>query len=143
MGTGGGFLVVPALVLIGGLPMEVAVGTSLVVIAMKSFAGFAGYLGHVHVDWSLAAVVTTAAVIGSLGGGALASRVSAERLRKGFAWFVVTMAFFLLGQEVPRALGLEPPLSWVLLGTTVAVALVALVTRLLERPRPTERKPAR
>ena len=55
VGAGGGFLVVPALALLGGLPMPVAVGTSLVVIAMKSFAGLGGYLASVHIDWGLAA----------------------------------------------------------------------------------------
>lgn len=131
VGAGGGFLVVPALVLLGGLSMEVAVGTSLVVIAMKSFAGFAGYLGHAHIDWTVAGVVTASAVVGSVVGGALASKVSPEGLRKGFAWFVVAMAFFILGQEIPRALGLEPPMLWVIAGTALGVALVAAVAQLL------------
>lgn len=131
VGAGGGFLVVPALVLLGGLSMDVAVGTSLVVIAMKSFAGFAGYLGHAHIDWTIAGVVSASAVVGSLGGGALASKVSPEGLRKGFAWFVVAMAFFILGQEIPRALDIEPPMVWVLAGTALGVALVAVLAQLL------------
>jgi uncharacterized membrane protein YfcA len=135
VGAGGGFLVVPALVLLGGLPMEVAVGTSLVVIAMKSFAGFAGYLGHAHIDWTVAGLVTASAVVGSVVGGALASKVSPESLRKGFAWFVVAMAFFILGQEIPRALGLEPPMLWVNAGTVIGVALVAGLARALGRAR--------
>ena len=61
VGAGGGFLVVPALALLGGLPMPVAVGTSLIVIAMKSFAGLAGYLSSVHIDWAVAGAVTAAA----------------------------------------------------------------------------------
>ena len=65
VGAGGGFLVVPALVLLGGLPMPVAVGTSLLVIAMKSFAGFAGYLSSVAVPWNVAGVVVAAAVAGA------------------------------------------------------------------------------
>jgi uncharacterized membrane protein YfcA len=105
VGAGGGFLVVPALVLLGGLPMDVAVGTSLLVIAMKSFAGFAGYAGHTPIDVSLALLVTGAAVVGSVAGGALAGRISPDHLRKAFAWFVVVMAIFILGQELPRALG--------------------------------------
>ena len=125
VGAGGGFLVVPALVLLGGLPMEVAVGTSLVVIAMKSFAGFAGYLGHAEIDWEIAGLVTASAVVGSVVGGALADKVSPERLRKGFAWFVIAMAFFILGQEVPRALGYTPSMLWVLVGTAAGVAVVA------------------
>ncbi|NLE88456.1 MAG: sulfite exporter TauE/SafE family protein, partial [Myxococcales bacterium] len=57
VGAGGGFLVVPALAMFGGLPMRAAAATSLVVIAMKSFAGFSGYLGHQSIDWGLALVV--------------------------------------------------------------------------------------
>ena len=64
VGAGGGFLVVPALALLGGLPMPVAVGTSLIVIAMKSFAGLGGYLFSVRIDWSVALAVTAAAVVG-------------------------------------------------------------------------------
>jgi uncharacterized protein len=92
-------------VLLGGLPLDVAVGTSLLVIAMKSFAGFAGYAGHTPIDVSLALFVTAAAVVGSVGGGALASRISPDHLRKAFAWFVVVMAIFILGQELPQVFG--------------------------------------
>ena len=105
VGAGGGFLVVPALVLLGGLSMPEAVGTSLLVIAMKSLAGFAGYLGSVHINWTLALVVTVAAVGGSFVGARLAGRVRPELLRKGFAWFVVVMTVFILSQEVPKLLG--------------------------------------
>ena len=71
VGAGGGFLLVPALALLAGLPMPVAVGTSLVVIAMQSFAGLAGHLATEHIDWRLAAMVTAAAVVGALVGGRL------------------------------------------------------------------------
>jgi uncharacterized protein len=118
VGAGGGFLVVPALVLLGGLSMKEAVGTSLLVIAMKSSAGFAGYLGSTAIDFELAAMVTAAAVVGSFGGAALAARVRQDVLRRGFAWFVLVMAVFLLSQEIPRALGVEVELArhwpWVL-----------------------------
>lgn len=100
VGAGGGFLVVPALALLGGLPMHRAVGTSLLVIAMKSFAGLAGHVTHVEVDLQLAAVVTAAAVTGSFAGAALAPRVPAQRLRKGFAWFVLAMALYLIVQQI-------------------------------------------
>lgn len=127
VGAGGGFLVVPALVLLGGLPMEVAVGTSLVVIAMKSFAGFAGYLKDTHVDWTVAGLVTAAAVVGSFAGSALAGKVHPDKLRKGFAWFVVSMAFFILGQELPRALGRPVSILVALAGMVVGTSLVAAV----------------
>ncbi len=65
IGAGGGFLLVPALVLLGGLPMPIAVGTSLVIIAMNSFAGLIGYLSSVRIDWSLGAALTAAAVVGA------------------------------------------------------------------------------
>jgi uncharacterized membrane protein YfcA len=110
VGAGGGFLVVPALVLLGGLPMSTAVGTSLVVISMKSLAGLAGYLGHVQIDWQLAAVVSLFAVLGSLLGGRLAGRIPADRLRKGFAWFVVAMGVFILAQQLPKVFGVQ--LAW-------------------------------
>ncbi|HEU4423755.1 MAG TPA: sulfite exporter TauE/SafE family protein [Pilimelia sp.] len=104
VGAGGGFLVVPALALLGGLPMPVAVATSLVVIAMKSFAGFAGYLSTVHINWPLAAAVTAAAVLGSLAGGKLAGRIREDLLRKSFGWFVVAMGVFVLAQQLPANL---------------------------------------
>jgi hypothetical protein len=125
VGAGGGFLVVPALVLLGGLPMEIAVGTSLVVISMQSLAGFAGHWGHVEIDWTLAGLVTGFAVIGSFIGSWMATRIAPARLRKGFAWFVVAMAFFLLGQEVPRAFGIEPDMRWVLGGSALGVLALA------------------
>jgi hypothetical protein len=100
VGAGGGFLVVPALVLLGGLSMEAAVGTSLVVISLKSFAGFYGHLGHVTLDWKLMLLVTAAAVVGSFGGGALAGRIPPATLRKGFGVFVLVMAAFILGKEL-------------------------------------------
>ncbi|WP_433380759.1 sulfite exporter TauE/SafE family protein [Streptosporangium sp. CA-115845] len=100
VGAGGGFLVVPALVLLGGMPMAAAVGTSLLVIAMKSLAGLAGYLSTVSIDWSLAAVVTVAAAAGGLLGGRLAGHINPDRLRKAFGWFVLAMGVFVLAQQI-------------------------------------------
>lgn len=105
VGAGGGFLVVPALALLGGLPMSIAVGTSLVVIAMKSGAGLLGYLSSTSIDWAIAGGVTAMAVVGSVIGGRLAGRVSEERLRTGFGWFVAVMAVVMLVQEVGGLLG--------------------------------------
>lgn len=100
VGAGGGFLVVPALVLMGGLPMHRAVGTSLLVIAMKSFAGYAGHAAHVSIDLQMAAMVSVAAVVGSFIGSAMAGHVPAESLRRGFAGFVLIMACFVLYQQI-------------------------------------------
>ncbi|MBB2747376.1 UNVERIFIED_ORG: hypothetical protein FHR35_007255 [Microbispora rosea subsp. rosea] len=122
VGAGGGFLVVPALVLLGGMPMGTAVATSLVVIAMKSFAGLAGYLQTVPVDWSIALPVTAAAVAGGLAGGWLAGRVHADRLRTGFGWFVLVMGGFVLIQQAPPALFHT---AW---GIAALLAIAAAVT---------------
>ena len=105
VGAGGGFLVVPALALLGGLPMPVAVGTSLVVIAMKSFAGLAGHLSSVTIDWKLAAMVTASAVVGALIGARLTALVNPDSLRQAFGWFVLVMSSVILGQELHPAVG--------------------------------------
>ncbi|MEU4644476.1 sulfite exporter TauE/SafE family protein [Micromonospora sp. NPDC023814] len=135
VGAGGGFLVVPALALLGGLPMPVAVGTSLVVIAMKSFAGLAGYLSSVHINWGLALAVTAAAVVGSFLGGRLAGRIPADLLRKSFGWFVVVMGVFVLGQQLPEELRTNP-LLWTGVGVAAAIAAAVTVLRGRRKPAP-------
>ena len=105
VGAGGGFLLVPALALLAGLPMPAAVGTSLVVISMQSFAGFAGHLATEHIDWRLAGLVTAAAVLGALIGGRLIAFVDPNTLRKLFGWFVLLMASVMLAEEVHPAVG--------------------------------------
>ncbi|MEU4773562.1 sulfite exporter TauE/SafE family protein [Micromonospora sp. NPDC023644] len=144
VGAGGGFLVVPALALLGGLPMPVAVGTSLVVIAMKSFAGLAGYLSTVDIDPGLATAVTAAAVVGSLAGGRLAGRVREDVLRRAFGWFVAAMGVFVLAGQLPAHLRTDP-LLWALgaatAATAVAVAGVRRRRRRPDRPGPTTARP--
>jgi len=100
VGAGGGFLVVPALVLHGGLPMASAIGTSLLVITMQALAGFAGYLGHVTIDVRLAGLVVAASIAGVLVGGRLAGQVPQQALRRGFGWFVLAVAAFLVGKQL-------------------------------------------
>ncbi|MDO8307881.1 MAG: sulfite exporter TauE/SafE family protein [Actinomycetota bacterium] len=112
VGAGGGFLVVPALVLLGGLPMPIAVGTSLLVVMMKSSAGFLGYAltfggeqfvafnPETEFDWNVVLVITGTAVVGSILGALLSGRIHPDRLRKGFGWFVLVMAVFILAQEI-------------------------------------------
>jgi uncharacterized protein len=126
VGAGGGFLVVPALVLLGGVPMHIAVGTSLVVIAMKSAAGAAGYLATVQLDWSLTAAVTAAAVVGSLAGGRLAGRVPADALRRAFGWFVLAMGVLVLTLQVPDPGRLPAVITF---GVVAASAAACLLTR--------------
>ncbi|WP_308188688.1 MULTISPECIES: sulfite exporter TauE/SafE family protein [unclassified Streptomyces] len=132
VGAGGGFLIVPALALLGGLPMGVAVGTSLLVISMKSFAGLAGYLSSVQIDWGLAGIVTAAAVVGSLVGGRLAGRIPQDTLRKGFGWFVVVMGVFVLGQQVSadiRETVLTSPVTWAAVAVLAAFLIFGIRRR--------------
>lgn len=140
VGAGGGFLVVPALALLGGLPMPVAVGTSLVVIAMKSFAGLAGYLASVDINWGLAAAVTVAAVAGSLAGGRLTERIPAAILRKAFGWFVVVMGVFVLGQQLPDDLRTRP-LLWAGVGVVAAITVTLTVLHARRASEPTGSSP--
>ncbi|CCG02569.1 sulfite exporter TauE/SafE family protein [Blastococcus saxobsidens] len=119
VGAGGGFLVASALALLGGLPMGVAVGTSLLVIAMKSFAGLTGYLATVSLDWPLVGAVTVAAVIGSLLGARLIDRIPADALRRSFGWFVLAMGVFVLVQEAPD--GARLPALVAVLGVAGAI----------------------
>ncbi len=100
VGAGGGFLVVPALVVLGRIPMPLAIGTSLVVIAMKSFAGFAGHLDHVSIEWPITLGVAAAAVIGSVIGGKLVDRIPPASLRRGFGLFVIAMYAVVLITEL-------------------------------------------
>lgn len=91
-GVGGGFVIVPALVLALGYDMPNAVGTSLLVIAISSAESLAFRLPHEHLDWKIAAPFTAAGIIGVLLGDAIASRVPAERLTKWFVWLLVIVA---------------------------------------------------
>ena len=127
LGAGGGFLIVPALTLFGGLSMPVAVGTSLLVIGMNSAAGLVGHLSSTPLDWGLAAMVTLAAVAGSVLGGRLTSRVRPEALRRAFGWFVLAMAAFILVQEIPES-AWQPlsPLAKAAVSATAALVVLGL-----------------
>jgi uncharacterized membrane protein YfcA len=99
-GVGGGFLIIPALVLLLGLPMTVAVGTSLLIIVVNSAAGFAAHAGDTPLDHRLAAVFTLTAVAGSLLATPLATRLPADRLRRWFAYLVLVVAAFVVAQAL-------------------------------------------
>lgn len=109
VGAGGGFLVVPALVLLSGLQMKRAVATSLMVIVLNSYAAFAGYVSHTPIDLSIAWPVIGVAVIGALLGIALGTVIPGQKLRKAFGVFVLMMGVFVLGRELP--LELSPALT--------------------------------
>jgi uncharacterized membrane protein YfcA len=96
LGVGGGFLIVPALVMLVGLPMKQAIGTSLVVIAMNSVSGFVGHLGGEPVDTTLIFAFVMAGMAGTFIGVEMGRRISPDMLRKGFAGFVIVLAVFLL-----------------------------------------------
>ena len=96
VGVGGGFMIIPALVLLGGIPMKEAIGTSLLIIAAKSATGFLGYLNQVSIDWSLVLSFTLAASIGTVAGSYLTQFINARQLQKGFGYFVLAVAIFVL-----------------------------------------------
>ncbi len=101
-GVGGGFVIVPALVLALGFEMPVAVGTSLLVIAINSAAALAARLGgHVHLDWPLLGVFTAAALAGALAGNRVASRVDASRLTAAFTVLLIAVAAYSLARSLP------------------------------------------
>lgn len=99
IGVGGGFLIVPALVLFAGLPMKRAVGTSLLVIALNSASGFIAYAGHVEIAWGYTALFTAMAIVGVFIGSAAASYVSPAQLKRAFAVFLVVVAALVLVQN--------------------------------------------
>ncbi|MEL6778419.1 MAG: sulfite exporter TauE/SafE family protein, partial [Cyanobacteria bacterium J06597_16] len=96
VGVGGGFLIIPALVLLSHIPIKKAVGTSLLIISLNSAVGFVGYLNQVSIDWSLTLSFTLAAAIGIFLGSSLSKKIAASRLQKGFGYFVLIVATFVL-----------------------------------------------
>jgi len=99
VGVGGGFAIVPALVLLANTPMKEAIGTSLLIIACNSVAGFLGYLGQVPLDWSLMGSFIVAASFGIVAGAYLARYVDAKQLQKAFGYFLLVVAAFILFQN--------------------------------------------
>lgn len=99
VGVGGGFAIVPALVLLGKLPMKEAIGTSLLIIAFNSVAGFLGYFGRVELDYHLMVSFTFFAALGILLGSYLSAFIDAKNLQKGFAYFLMAIAAFILFQQ--------------------------------------------
>ncbi len=96
LGVGGGFLILPALVLFAGLEMKTAIGTSLAIISLNSAAGVLGQLRYVSLDWAQTLSFLAVAVMGMFGGQLLAKRLSSQSLRLGFAWAVIVLGLFLL-----------------------------------------------
>ena len=99
VGAGGGFLIIPALVVLAKLPMKQAVGTSLMIIAVKSLFGFLGDLGNQSIDWGFLALFCLLSIIGIYLGTYLSRFVSSAKLKPGFGWFVLIMGLFILVKE--------------------------------------------
>ena len=130
VGAGGGFLVVPALSILGGLPMPRAVATSLLVITMQSLSGFMGHVAHVSLHWPLLGLVTSVSIGGSLVGAQLAKRANPDTLRKSFGWLVLAMGVFLLGKQLP-----DGPLRDVGMPLAVLAVIVAAAVFLVRDAR--------
>jgi len=100
LGAGGGFLIIPALVLLIRLPIKTAIGTSLLIIAINSTFGFVFSIGHFMFDWRLLGIFTILAVAGVFIGGKISERMDGSTLRKGFGWFVLIMSIYILAKEL-------------------------------------------
>ena len=100
VGAGGGFLIIPALVLLAGLPMKEAVGTSLLIIAIKSLIGFTGDLSAgVHIDWAFLAIISSFTIFGIFIGSTLAKKIHGDKLKPAFGWFVLAMGIYIMIRE--------------------------------------------
>ena len=100
LGAGGGFLLIPTLVLLVKLPMKEAIGTSLLIIALNSLIGFTGDLGHFTMDWFFLFKITGIAVAGILIGGFISKKISGDKLKNGFGWFVLFMGIYIIIKEI-------------------------------------------
>lgn len=99
VGVGGGFLIIPALVLLCRLPMKEAVGTSLLIIASKSLIGFWGESSETLVNWPLLLSITTFAILGILLGFTIAKKIKGEKLKPAFGWFILAMGIYIILRE--------------------------------------------
>lgn len=100
LGAGGGFLLIPALVILMKLPMKEAIGTSLLIIALNSLIGFLGDLGRHPIDWVFIIIISAIAATGIFIGGYFNQRVNSEKLKRGFGWFVFVMGSYILIKEI-------------------------------------------
>ena len=101
VGAGGGFLIIPALVLLAKLPMKQAVGTSLIIIAAKSLIGFTGDLkGNELIDWNFLMIFSAIAIVGIIAGSLLSERIPNEKLKPAFGWFVLVMGVYIITREL-------------------------------------------
>ena len=105
VGAGGGFLIIPALVLLANLPMKSAVGTSLLIISVNSLVGFVGDVEtELVINWQLLIILAIIAILGILIGSLLSKYISGKKLKPAFGWFVLVMGTYILGQEIIKVL---------------------------------------
>lgn len=100
VGAGGGFLIIPALVILSKLPMKMAIGTSLLIISIKSLIGFTGDLATREVDWTFLAIFSALAVVGIFLGSYLSNFIPGKKLKPAFGWFVLIMGVYILTKEL-------------------------------------------
>ena len=100
LGSGGGFLLIPALVMLMKLPIKEAIGTSLLIIALNSLIGFLGDFGRHPIEWKFLVLVTTIAIAGIFIGGHFNQKVNGDKLKKVFGWFVLGMGIYIIIKEV-------------------------------------------
>ena len=99
-GIGGGFLLIPTLVLIAGIPMKHAIGTSLTIITLNTLIGIAGDWGQFHLDWILLAKLTSIAIAGVFIGHEIGKKVHGDKLKTGFGWFVLILSIYIIAKEL-------------------------------------------
>jgi uncharacterized membrane protein YfcA len=114
VGVGGGFLIVPALVLLGGVAIHRAVATSLVIIALKSYSGFYKYIDvldeqNLQLDWPTLLLVTALGIAGSFVGARVARQMPQQKLKQGFGLFLIVMGVYILFRTAPQVMQLLNP----------------------------------
>lgn len=141
VGAGGGFVIVPTLVLVAGLAMPAAVGTSLLVITMQSAAGLAGHLSGTELPWGVVLAVTASAVLGSLAGSRLTGRIPADRLRSAFGVLVLVIGALVLLEQLPTTQS-----RWLASALIITAGLIGLAVRRnsppTSRPTSTRQEPS-
>ena len=100
VGAGGGFLIIPALVMLAKLPMKKAVATSLLIIAIKSLIGFIGDIENLNIQWDFLLIITSLSIIGIFLGMYLSKYIKGEKLKKGFGWFTLAMGIYIIIKEI-------------------------------------------
>lgn len=100
VGAGGGFLIIPALVILGKLPMKKAIASSIFIISIKSIVGFLGDLSHTVIDWKFLSIIIVLATLGIITGNFLNKKMDGAKLKKGFGWFVLAMSLVIFIEQI-------------------------------------------